>query len=74
MNFSLYSKIKKLITFKYYNTSRITVTIASSKDPKTIDPMLLKDLHILLKIGELGFPYSKYQIATVELIQYAPKP
>jgi hypothetical protein len=41
--------------------------IVSNNDPNTIDPKLLKDLQILLIIGERGLPSSKYQIATVEL-------
>lgn len=52
----------------------ITVTKVSSKDPNAMEPRLLKDLQTLLMIGAVGYPDSKYQIATVELVQYAPKP
>lgn len=43
--------------------------IAIMRDPKAIEPILLKDLAMLLQIGQEGSPYSKYQIATEEQTQ-----
>jgi hypothetical protein len=48
--------------------------MVNNNDPKAIDPKLLKDRQKLLIIGERGLPYSKYQIATVELTKYNPSP
>ena len=39
-----------------------------------MDPKLFSDLQTLLTIGAVGYPDSKYQMATVELVQYAPSP
>jgi hypothetical protein len=58
----------------YSRTILITTTKVSSKLPKAIDPKLFIDLQTLLMIGDKGSPDSKYHIATVELVQYAPNP
>jgi len=47
----------------------MTVTKVSNKLPKAMDPKLFKDLQTLLIIGAVGYPDSKYHIATVELVQ-----
>lgn len=53
----------------YSRINFTTITNVNNKLPKAIDPKLLIDLHTLLMMGEDDSPDSKYQIATVELVQ-----
>lgn len=58
----------------YSSTIFMTWTKVSNRLPKAIDPRLFRERQTLRMIGAVGSPDSKYQMATVELVQYAPRP
>jgi len=57
---------------KYYSMSLMKTTNAIISDPNANEPSCLNERQIDLQIGAVGYPPSKNQIATDELVQYRP--